>query len=70
MMTVIAAGPGVSALVATLLRRRALPPTGTIARGTAAATLGEMAGQGSPHVSFRSRGLDRTEAIGARERPT
>jgi len=69
MMTVIAAGPGVSALIATLLRRRALSPAGTIARGTAA-TLGEMAGQGSPHVSFRSRGLDRTETIGARGRPT
>lgn len=55
-MAVIAAGPGVSAaaLVPALLRGRTLPLPTVVGRGTAATTLGEMTGQGSPHVSFRS----------------
>lgn len=57
-MAVIAASPSVSPVTA-LLRSWTLSSTGiTTAIGrstTATTTLGEMAGQGSPHVSFGSR---------------
>jgi len=56
-MTVIAAGP-VSTLVVAFLSNWALSSTGSAAIGRstiATATLGEMADQRSPHVSFDSR---------------